>query len=408
MKTCRICGFHNPDNNERCTNCQSLLQTPKRLLRPAPWRELKSWLPTLTFGLLEKLWRWCPLRRCWELPPTTSLPYRYPWLAAFLALLPPFGQLYNRQFGKAVVLAGAFWCTGAVAILTLRHPWSNALLLVLFLFWVFICTDAFVTAIRINGEDWSFRNSIATWCAMLFYAGVAVTAVQFLLPMLFLFGVGTTVTVLTSLGRLRHTEHSWKSWTLVLAAALLILVGVASMNNSGRIFAFVRLSDDIGSGKELRRGDLLLVSYSAYWFRPPQLGEIVHYDPPAFRAEQPNSATMIAINAKDYFQRIAGQGGDIIETSPPRLLRNGTIVAKEHEPLGLEIIAVARQFHIPPKHYFLPMTNIPRESLNVPPPPLFHPGWVFPKWEEACIVPAHSIMGKVLAIVDPPQRRRWF
>lgn len=377
-------------------------------MRPAPWRELKSWAPTLTFGLLETLWRWCPLRRCWELPSTTSLPYRYPWQAAFVALIPPFGQLYNRQFGKAVVLGSAFWSTMAVAILTLRHPWSNALLLVLFLFWVFICTDAFVTAVRINGEHWSFRNSVATWCAMLFYAGVAVTAVQFLLPMLFLLGLGITVTVLTSIGHLRHTDHSWKAWVFVLSAALLILVGVAPLNNSGRIFAFVRLNDDIGAGKELRRGDLLLVAYSAYWFRSPKIGEIVHYDPPAFRAEQPISSTMVIINAKDYFQRIAGQEGDVIETSPPLLLRNGTIVAKDREPFGLELIAIARQFHIPPNHYFLPMTSIPRELFNVPPPRLFQPGWVFPHWEEACIVSSHAIMGKVVAIVNPPQRRRWF
>ncbi|MCX7625684.1 MAG: S26 family signal peptidase [Candidatus Sumerlaeaceae bacterium] len=407
MKTCRVCGFHNPDANQRCTNCQSLLNAAAGWQRSAPVGDIKQWLLTATLGFFETIWRRNPLRHVWKLP-SKALPYRYPCQAAVLGLLPPLGQLYNRQVGKALLLGVGFWGSVALGIQTLHQPWSNALLLAVFLYWVFIATDALITAIRINGEHWSFRNSVATWCAMLFYAGIAITAVQFLLPTLFLLALGIAMTALVSTGRLRHVDYSWRTWSTVLTAALLILVVTASLQNSGRIFALVRLRDNIGSGNELRRGDLLLVSYAAYWFRTPRVGEVVYFDPPAFRAEEPRSGTMIIINAKDYFQRIAGQGGDIIETSPPQLLRNGAPLANQLEPFGMEFIAVARKFRVPEDHYFLPMTNIPRELLNVTPPRLFQPGWVFPQWEDACIVPSNAIMGKVVAIVNPPEKRRWF
>ncbi|MGC8840350.1 MAG: S26 family signal peptidase [Candidatus Sumerlaeaceae bacterium] len=286
-------------------------------------------------------------------------------------------------------------------------------MLLLVLLWITVATDAFVTAIRINGETWSFRNSVAAWFAMVFYAGCLFTAFQFLLPFLFLSGTFFVLVVLSSVGRLRHKTVGWKTWAAIAGVALGLLVPVAGLRGSGRVFALVRVTKDLDF-TELRAGDLLLVWYGAYWFRSPQLGEVVHFDPPRFVVEKPGtlSSETFVINIQDYFQRVCGVGGDTIQISPPLILRNGQLLSRSLYPFGADNLTVPFRFAIPERYYFLPVTVIPRDAfaslIAGEPPTLFQRGWIFRDWDKACLVPREAITGKVLSIADPPSRRRWF
>lgn len=414
MKACKICGFHNPDENTRCTRCQSVLQPEpgSALPEPTSWAALRESVTARILGLAEQLWKRFPISRFWELPPR-PLPYRYPWVAAWLSLLPPAGQLYNRQSRKAAFLGLVFWGGMWLALFTLRAWWNNYLLVGLVVLWSTIVTDAFVTSVRINGERWSFRNTLATWFAMIFYAGVLITCLQFLLPTLFLGLAVLVLGVLTSLGLLRHRAINWKTWLAVAGIALLLLVPVAALRGSGRVFAFVRVTKELDRA-EMRFGDTLLVWYGAYWFREPKLGEVVHFDPPRFLMERTGalSSETYIVNIQDYFQRVCGVPGDTIEIAPPLILRNGQLLPRSDYPLGAENLTAPFRFVIPEGHFFLPVTVIPRDTLvgmvAGQPPALFQRGWIFKDWDRACVVPRSAIMGKVLAIANPPERRRWF
>lgn len=414
MKTCKTCGFHNVDTNERCLRCGCILESAadaSRVTTRTRLLHLSQFLLYFFLGLIERVWRWTPLRRLWELP-AHPLPYRYPWLAAALTLVPPFGQLYNRQIGKALLLGGLFWAWAFLCVETLREPWSNAALFAWLIYWIWLSTDAFATAVRINGEPWSERNTVAVAFAMAFYTGLIITACQYLLPALFVVVASVVIGFMSSLSRLFHQRVSWKLWCALGVLFTFVLLAISLVRGSGRIYAFVTIHDDIGEGDNgLHRGDMLLVSYSAYWFREPQLGEVVEFDPPAFSVRKASGLTadMWLINIKNYYQRIVAIGGDEVEVSTEGLRRNGDEVKGDLLPFGHENMSRAQlRLTVPRGHYFVPITTIPRYLFSVSPPPLFAAGYSYQGWIEACLVPPSAISGKVIAIVNPPTRRRWF
>jgi hypothetical protein len=425
MKVCKVCGFHNVDASNRCLRCQAILDDGcGEPVRTSP--RLKEHIAAqlcLVQGTIERVWRWLPLQRMWHIP-QQPIPYRHPTVAAALSLFPPLAQLYNRQHAKALFVAGLFWGWGVCCYATLYHPMNNLLLLLWLLGWAAQCSDSIAASIRINREAWSFRNSLAMWFAVLFYAGLVVTALQFLLPVLCLVACVVGAGVTAALNHFSRTRASMRIWLILGSMAMLVVIGVSSLRGSGRIFAFVRLVDDVG-GDEMRRGDLLLVCYGAYWFSEPEPGEIVHFDPPRFIAEIPSAlaSTRLVVNATDYFQRVTARGNDVVESTATRFLVNGIDLPRELWPFGWEEMPPLTRV-VPSDHYFLPVVLIPRDVLAaalgglvrpgsannelIPTPRrVFQPGWIFSGWEEASMVPREAIRGKVLCVVNPPPRRHW-
>lgn len=420
MQICKACGFRNPDTRKRCARCEALLDTTDlpEIGASLSWRERRDAFLAAAHGSLVTLWRRLPLRNWWELPPQ-RLSYRYPWLAGGLSLLPPCGQIYNRQIKKAVFLGLLHWGGAVVCLFTLRSPLSNWILLSWLFLWISIMANAITTAVRLNCEQWSLRNSLALWFALVFYGGAALTAAQFLLPLLFLVIWLGACGVLTWFKRLRGSRMpSPRVWLITGTVGLVVISGLASLRGSSRVFSFVRVTDDIGSN-EIRKGDLLLVFYGAYWARDPARGEIVHFDPPRFTLERTGalSNTLIIVNLKDYVQRVTAMGGETLEIRSGTVLINGKALPPSERSFGWEELP-DRQCVVPAGHYFLPVTRVPRDLLaelwlgflgsateSISP---LNGQWVLHGWDEASLVPRREIWGKVLAIVNPPERRRWF
>ncbi|GIX44254.1 MAG: hypothetical protein D6691_07765 [Candidatus Hydrogenedentota bacterium] len=414
MRVCPVCSFRNPETNQRCAKCQALLVDDETVWQESLRRSRHATLSALTYrvaGLVQRGWASLPFRNWWDIPPAVQ--HRFPALAGFLSLIPGAGQIYNRQYAKAILFAVLWSTLAATGWVTIREWYSNYLLFGLLGVHLLIITDAVATAIRANGQFWSFRNTIALWFAILFYAGVVITAAQYLLPAIF---VVLSTVALSVLGA--YTEFSGKrllAMPVVILAIVAVVVGayVISRPHSARIFAFVRLTKPVG-GSILRKGDLLLVDYRAYWFARPSLGEIVHFDPPPFRLQHNKDEYLV--NIMDYFQRVAGMPGDRIEKRNGIFYRNGNRMPDGLIPWGGERIP-DWTFDVPEKHYFVPVTKIPDDVLtslmgsltggSAQMPELFAPGWLFIGWKEATMVPSDQIYGRVLAIVNPPERRRW-
>ncbi len=362
MTECPVCGFRNMSSNVRCLKCRALLRDDDKevgaAFGAADAKRDGPRFPAVA-GALATLRRKNPLRRFWRLP--EHLRYRFPYAAGLLSLLPGLGQLYNRQPGKGALLAVCWWTGAAACLLTIREPYSNFLLIALLLGYLMIWNDAVASAVRINGELWSFRNSLALWCAAMFSAGALITGTQFL-----------------------------------------------GMNH----VSFVRVLDS-ATDPDIRLGDIVLTNHMAYWFSKPALGEVVYFDPARFTAEQPGAvmSSSISINIKDYYQRVAGLPGDLIEKREGRVYRNGSPLPPHMEPFNADAIPDGEKFDIPLDRYWLPVTRFPTDVFgalmgapNIKP---FEKGWIFRGWHDASLVPARAIRGKGVAILHPSERRRW-
>lgn len=360
MQTCTICGFRNPDTNVRCLKCSGILHRDQLELAESQKKaheKLAGIRKQIRFSALqETLERKFP---SWQLP--QDRPFRYPFTAGLLSLVPGLGQLYNFQSQKAVLLFLISLLLIMLSIVTITQPYSNWLLLITAIAWVLIWNDAIATAIRMNGQTWSLRNSLAMFFGILFIIGMLMNGLQF-------FGMSFLTLV-----RVRQPVH---------------LPEIAAM-------------------------DRLWVNHMAYWFRKPRVGDVIYFDPKRFSAEKGNS--MYSINIKRYFQRIIAEGGDVIEKKEGVFLRNGSPLPKRILPFGSELLPDMK-YKVPAGRYFAPVTRIPQDTLaqiivtansGEAVHSAFQDGFVLQGWEESAMVEPDEIWGRAVAIVDPPTHRKW-
>lgn len=364
MLVCPVCGFRNPHSNERCLKCSALLQRNEVIIDRAMYegaeKARKQYYRDLVAAPLERLGRLVSLPS-WR--PKSDLPYKFPFTAGGLSILPGLGQMYNHQFAKGLTLAIIWAATLVLCIFTITQPYSNFLFLLLVVGWMLIWNDAVGTAIRSNGQSWSLRHSLAMLCGAMALIGISLTAAQF-------FGLG-----IVSLVRVRVDVHR----------------------------------------PLIREWDRVYVNHVRYWFFSPRFGEIVWFDPPRITAEA--GANVYSIDIKSYFQRVIGVAGDHLEKKNGIFLRNGSVMPAEELPIGAETMPEFSVM-VPSGHVFAPVTLIPQDSLSntigsliAPDMALFRyvgePGFAWMNWPDVLMVPMSEVYGKAVAVVDPPEHRRW-
>ncbi len=167
MKKCASCGFNNSDARDRCLKCSALLNT-----QPLPDGSHVADRPDARTPLMVHVRRalyWLGRKLAMQLP--TNAPHRFPWIAAWLSLIPGGGQLYNFQRAKALIFVFIYAVLGFLVAYTFFIPASDIVCLI-FVFWIFYAmADGFVTAARINGDPWRFRHLVAVWFAFMFMLG---------------------------------------------------------------------------------------------------------------------------------------------------------------------------------------------------------------------------------------------
>jgi len=318
-----------------------------------------------------------------------GLDYRRPWVAAWLAVLPGCGCLYNRRPVRAVVFATIYLGLLAVCLLTLTWQFNNWLL-GLWVLWVLYCyNDALVLAIRHNGQFWTLRNSLAAYSYLLFAVGVLSLAGQFFLS---------------------------------------------------PVFTLVILKQNV-MRPTLCKNDRLFVWKAGYWFHPPRRGDVVFYDPPRYQIEiykdantaaqtmrDPNrkivskmeiwnevESTIYVINERRSFERVNAVAGDIVERKAGgRVMLNGAFMPKEYLPLVPDGLPSDFRIQVPPDKVCVLISHFSEDTLlqmgisfggTAPSPGT--PGVRLDGWNEACIVGSKEISGRATAIYHPPARRRW-
>jgi len=402
MKTCPSCGFHNTNERARCLKCSALLEhdwgvAQKRVrLRLIPFHRLSSAVAN----------RYHAVRRYFTFPLPPECPYRHPWMAGFVALLPGLGQIYNRQYRKAVwfflVFVAAIW----LAVITVLNPFSYVFIGALIGWLLFSFNDAMVTATRIDGQEWTYGYTLASFSALFFYLGVLLSLSQFFLVAMF---AGLVLYCLYSVFWAEGEINRAKILTTAIVAfGILILACVLARSGNPVVHRWVFWDQNVVA-PTLQKGDYLYVDCLTYWFRKPRLGEVVYYNPRAYKISSGLDEYIVHIS--HAMERVVALPGDHLVRDGDKFYRNGQPVPPQFLPLNTKDLPGRFQLDVPPGHYLVFISYGPEEKI------LGGLGGTFrapsPReggsadWGSACMVAPREILGRAIFIWHPVAHRCW-
>ncbi len=372
MRQCPSCGFRNTDSRETCLKCKASLVERFDLV-DKPTTSKMSPLNGLTntyYRLRRFTFRWG--RRIWrkltpEIP--RDIPHRFPFVAAFLALLPGLGQIYNHQPLKAFYFFTLFAATLTIAIINLTVPYmGTAMLFTVGFVMMFSYSDALITAAKINGQYFTLRNRLA-----------ALTYPMFMVGMIFF---------LSSI-------LAWANWPIYKMS----VVGGDYM------------------APELAKGDRIMHEGISYFFRDPKPGDVVRYDPPRYvivKIGQIGNDEYV-MNPMNGWERIMAVGGETLTAINGRYYVDGRELSESYHPLAENQMYKNFTIECPPDHYIILITRqaTTKNIINAlqgatAAPDIHQPGIIVKGWNEACIVSREDIFTRAWFIYYPGPRRQFF
>lgn len=309
MKKCPRCGFFHAETDTRCVRCQALLDGLEGLdaergvetrLARKPWWRLE-W-PTRLVGVVRRRFYIWGRRLSDGLP--EGVHRRNPWVAGGLSLLPGLGQLYNRQPKKGALLLAGMAALVAVAVATIKGPFSNYVLAgwVAASAWAF--HDGVMTAKQINRDYLPWQHRVAFYCAWIFYVCAFCTAAQY---------VGE-----------RH------------------------------VFTLRYIPSEI-MAPVFRQGERVVVEKVSYWWREPRVGDVVFYDPPQLRMEMPGAlmSEWYFLDPRNAIERVVAGPGQTFERRAGVFYRDGVKVGADEQPLIQDRIYNDFKLTAPMGHYIV-------------------------------------------------------
>ena len=364
MKVCPRCKFYNQDKNKRCLRCGWALEPSRNLPELKPESDKKMAFNRFFHNVarfIRNTFRSIQGFLGSEIP--TYIPHRFPFLAAGLSLFFGLGQVYNKQYKKAVFFFIGYLICYIIAIATITQPYSNIILFLFLAYALYTYNDGLVTALKINGQQWTWRYSLAAFSALFFVVGLGTVLGQF-----FLF-------------------------------AIFKLIWITQPTLEPAIY----------------EGDIVYVDCMAYKFRGPRVGEVVFYTPEAFQIEVPGGmlgSDKYHVHEKRTFERIMGLPGDVIERKKGKFYRNGKPMPPWCEPLLPHNVFNDMHFEVPDDHYLAIFSHSPEEmswgpSFGGRTPPLNSPGLILIDWDDACYVEKSQIFGRAIFVMNPPTHRRF-
>jgi signal peptidase I len=294
-----------------------------------------------------------------------KIDYRYPLLAAGLSLFLGLGQIYNHQYKKALFFFIAYIVGIIVVIATLTEPYSNWIIFIFVAYSLYTYNDGFVTAVKINGQQWTVRYTLAAYSALFFVVGLGTILGQF-----FFFSIFK-----------------------------LILISQPSL----KPFLF--------------KGDMVYVDCLTYKLRGPRRGEVIYYTPEAFQIEIPGfmESARWYVQERRTFERVMGLPGDVVERKNGDFFLNGNPMPFGLKPILPDNIPMNFRFEVPEDHYLAIFSHSPREkklggsgsSIGGRAPALNGPGVILHDWDKACMVRKKQIFGRAVFVLNPPTHRRF-
>ena len=293
--------------------------------------------------------------------PIPEAPHRFPYLAAFLSLFCGLGQIYNHQYKKAAFFFIAYIIGFAAVISTISAHYSNLIILLFIAFMLYAYNDGLVTAVKINGQIWTFRYSLAAYSSLFFLLGAGFLVGQFFIS---------------------------------------------------PIFKIIRVTQNT-LAPILHKGDAVFVDCLSYWIVNPRIGDLVFYNPEALHIEIPGmiETTRYSIKERRTFETIMGLPGDIVERKAGQFFRNGNPMPMWCQPVCPNNIFQDLRFEVPKDKYLAIYSHSPEQmqlglSFGGKTPALNSPNVILVDWDKVCLIEKKQIIGRALFIINPPRHRR--
>lgn len=377
MRKCPECQFINLDSRETCLKCgTALVHMSEPLVNSSHFHGTNFfWTLSRHAARLKRT-----LGRIVSVPTPQFISYRFPFLAAFLSLVPGLGQTYNHQPKKILWFVPPFLLCIHYAIKHITTPYVGNLWIA-GAFGVMMCSfsDALISAAEINGQTFTLRNRLAALTYPVFLLGAFSFACSF---MAFL---------------------QWPVFTM-----------------------FHVMSNDMAPA--LQAGDSICGEGITYLFRAPQPGDVVRYDPPPYKIEVSHGykTDVTIVDPQNGWERVMALPGETLECRDGGYFVNGRKLSREYYPLVTNG-GVFKNYKItcPPGKYIILISYLASDnglinSLSGTPNGgkawgFNAPGIAVSGWEDACCVPAKganfarkTIFERASFIYAPSDRRRFF
>lgn len=374
MQKCPSCNFRNLDSRDTCLKCTSPLRHDPELSKPIESRFARLTLRLPTARPLSRLGR--RIARAFAVPLPTDLPHRNPYVAALLGFFPGLGQIYNHQWKKTLYFIFFFALFAALSDFFILTPYlGNVLIFAAFAVPMVSFTDAFLSAARINGQEFNLRYKLAALTWPFFLVGV--------------FG---------------------------MFCSLLSFFGWPVLSRHRVMYDYM--------APALRKGEGICGEAVTYIFREPQPGDVVRYDPPGYSVETPGSLVVdgLAVSSDRFlvdpnngWERIMAVGGETLEFRDGRYYVNGRLLSTEYHPLLSGRVYPKFTLTCPPgKFIILISSNVVDNSIvnhlkgKTSSPDFLQAGVIVIGWDKACLVDRDAILNRAWFRYLPGPRRRLF
>ncbi|HBF34818.1 TPA: hypothetical protein DDW35_09680 [Candidatus Sumerlaeota bacterium] len=375
MRKCPVCQFCNMDSRDTCLKCGTALTVKPGTLREPRRIPGANLYWKLNAQLMKSLRQF---RRALSVPLPQYVPHRFPFVAAFLALLPGLGQVYNHQPKKIIWFVPPFVLFLGLAIHYITTPyWGNTWIVCTFGVMMFSFSDALLAAAEINGQTFTFRNRLAALTYPIFLLGA--------------------FSFLCSLMACMH-------WP---------------------VFTQFHVRQDY-MAPVLRSGDDVCDEGITYLFRNPRPGDVVRYDPPPYQVEvrKANGNDIYVVDPQNAWERVLAVGGETLERRSGAYYVDGKKLSKAYYPLVTDP-GIFQSFKItcPAGKYLILISNLPEDNMPLigggKVPDFNSPNVTVTGWESACCVgKSRPVLGgwasvpviftRAWFIYSPSERRRFF
>jgi len=357
MKICPRCQFYNQDKNIRCFKCGWILE-PVKDLRMTDLKVRRHFFALIT-GFVRAVFHRIGLFLFPEIP---EVPHRLPYIAAGLSFLFGLGQVYNRQYKKGIIFCVGYIIGWILVIRTITAPYSNWLILLFIAYALWTYNDGFVTAIKMNGQIWTLRYTIAAYSALFFLLGFGTVVGQFFIS---------------------------------------------------PVFKLIRVSKST-LAPYFHRGDMVFIDCLLYKLRSPRVGDVIFYNPETLIIEIPSSieSSSYYIHERRTFETIMGLPGDVVERKSGVFYRNGEQMPSWCKPIVPDNIYNDLKFKVPDGNYLAIYSHSPGQislgdSFGGQAPRLNSPGIILVNWDKVCLITKEQIIGRAIFIMNPPGYRRF-
>lgn len=360
MKICPRCNFYNQEQRNTCLKCGwALDKKDVEYELPKPKNKSNLYIiPRSVRHFTRKIKGYLKS----DIP--DDVPHRFPFVAATLGLFFGLGQVYNHQYKKAVFFLIGHIIALYIVISTITASYSNLIILLYAGFVLSAYNDAFVTALKINGQQWTLRYTIAALSGFFFVLGLGIILGQFFFS---------------------------------------------------PFFKIIIIAQD-AVAPTLRKGDVVYVDCMGYWFGgKPRRGDIIFYNPEPFNIEVPGGgmdSPVYNVREKRTFERVLGIPGDKVERRDGDFYVNGREKPSWYQPMNPENVFENMSFEVPSGRFLAIYSHSPKDLLEGALtgvdtiPKLTAPGVILKGWEDTCMVEEKRIIGRAVLILNPPKRRR--